>query len=1263
MTDPVTFHRHRGRLGPFSVRAKIAVLNSLLVAVVAVFVGAHVPTVIEHEILNSALRRCRQTTMMAGRIFIETLPQRRTLSIPETLVRVPFDSSVVYAGVFDAHGTLLAWQGPVAESSFSRSASALDRLTRDDRLLRTVESLIVQDHTIGTLVVGYDLQGDVDEIKAGIATFHVGGFILLILGIAASIIISRWLTRPLTALVRTMSSIAAGRLDARADATSNDEFGALGASFNSMVEHWTLASNELRNSEERFRTLVENLSEGITIVDADETVLYSNRAADEIFGEEQQGLVGCRITDYLESDQVTLLEQEVEKRRDGQRSAYELTIRRRDGLRKTIAITASPRSSSEGTYAGAQGIFRDITDRKLAEVRLKESEDRLRLALEAAEMGTWSWDFDSNRMVWSEQLERICGLQPNSFGGDPEEYLRMIPGEEQRRARRTMYDALYGWTKDLHTITHRIVRADGTTRWVEVRGTLYRLENGQPRRMAGTMSDITHRRMTEGALEAIVRGTATTTGREFFQDLVRELSRALGVRLAFVARVVHGPQPKIRTLAVADRGSVAPAFECDLHGSPCEHVFGRKPTAFPQGVRDLFPKNELLRDLRAESYFGVPLTSSTNEPLGILAVIGMDPIDDSDILSTIMTVFGARAAAELERLKAEENVTLLAHAVMSVSESVTIEDMSGTLIYANDAFVGTYGYARDEAIGRKRSDLVSIGDELAEEASPADSWRGERVHRRRSGTAFPVFVSTSLISGEGGDARGRVTIATDLTQSKQTEEQLRSTSEALRTVLEVSPLAILILNRDRTVEFWNQAAERMFGWTAEEVVGHPLPFIPPSLAAETARMQDAILAGGSITSVESQRLRKDGRLVEVSISSTGLPDGNGQIVRMMGILTDITERKRAEVEVRKLSVAVDQSQVSIVITDQRGVIEYVNPFFTRTTGYAREEALGQNPRVLKSGKTPVTVYEDLWATLISGREWRGELCNRRKNGELFWEYASISPVRDAQGVTTHYIAVKEDITDRKRTEEEVLRLNAELERRVVERTAQLQSANRELEAFSYSVSHDLRAPLRHVAGYVEMLRDHINGTLDPTSRRYLEAITGSAKRMGILIDDLLAFSRLGRTELRRHPVDAGELIKEVWAELEPDRAGRRVQFSVGTLPEVQADRMLLKQVFMNLLSNAIKFTRVRDEAIIDVTGSKADDDSGRSVFHVRDNGAGFDMAYADKLFGVFQRLHTVEEFEGTGIGLANVRRIIHRHGGTTSARGEPDAGAIFSFTL
>jgi light-regulated signal transduction histidine kinase (bacteriophytochrome) len=249
---------------------------------------------------------------------------------------------------------------------------------------------------------------------------------------------------------------------------------------------------------------------------------------------------------------------------------------------------------------------------------------------------------------------------------------------------------------------------------------------------------------------------------------------------------------------------------------------------------------------------------------------------------------------------------------------------------------------------------------------------------------------------------------------------------------------------------------------------------------------------------------------------------------------------------------------------------------------------------------------------------------------------------------------------RRANEEQVRQLNAKLELKVIERTAQLQESNQELESFSYSVSHDLRAPLRHILGFAELLGKSAGGGLDDKSRRYLRTIMEAAQKGGQLVDDLLAFSRLGRGELKRSRVDLVPLVDDLRAELAPEAEGRRVLWHVSSLPPVLGDPALLRLVLKNLLSNCLKYTRPRSEALIELS---AEESPREVVIHVRDNGVGFEMQYVDKLFGVFQRLHTSEQFEGTGIGLANVRRIITRHGGRVWAEGAVDEGATFHFTL
>jgi light-regulated signal transduction histidine kinase (bacteriophytochrome) len=286
--------------------------------------------------------------------------------------------------------------------------------------------------------------------------------------------------------------------------------------------------------------------------------------------------------------------------------------------------------------------------------------------------------------------------------------------------------------------------------------------------------------------------------------------------------------------------------------------------------------------------------------------------------------------------------------------------------------------------------------------------------------------------------------------------------------------------------------------------------------------------------------------------------------------------------------------------------------------------------------------------------------HRKDTGESWVGSYSFSPIRDNAGVIVGSVVVGRDITERRLAEEKIRELNDELEQRVIQRTSQLEAANKELESFSYSVSHDLRAPLRHINGFADILSKECNDQLTENARNYLNTIKDSARKMGTLIDDLLSFSRTGRAELKKSSIKMDLIVEDALTQIKTSITDRKIDWIISPMPEVHGDYNLLRLVWVNLLNNAVKYTRNKEKAVIQIGYM---DEKREIIFYIQDNGVGFDMKYADKLFGVFQRLHSTSEFDGTGIGLANVQRIILRHGGRTWAEAETDKGASFYFSI
>ena len=501
---------------------------------------------------------------------------------------------------------------------------------------------------------------------------------------------------------------------------------------------------------------------------------------------------------------------------------------------------------------------------------------------------------------------------------------------------------------------------------------------------------------------------------------------------------------------------------------------------------------------------------------------------------------------------------------------------------------------------------------------------------------------------------------------KQAEESLRQANQTLQALIDYSPLAIIMLDLDAHVLLWNKAGEKMYGWAAQEILGESINFLPEGKRHEQQIILERVAQGEILTNLESELIHKDGSRLLSSVSIAPLKDASGNVNGFMSISMDITERKKAEEALRESEERLRQiaSSLNEVIwlrdVETRRVL-YVNPAFEELTGQTCE-AFYKNPDIVIDAVHPDdrNMVINALDQQVEGVPYNLEHRIIHLNGGVRWVSSRSFPVRNAAGEVFRRASIMEDITKRKEAEEEVRLLNAELELRVIDRTAQLEAANKELESFSYSISHDLRAPLRAINGYTRILEDNYTRILDDEGKRILRVVSEQATHMGNLIEYLLAFSHLGKAKMNIVAVNMNKMVDEVFHELVDSAHPDRIKFSRSNLEDVKADPNLLRQVWVNFISNALKYSRNRPVAEIEVG---CDWDGNEVTYWIRDNGVGFDMRYVDKLFDIFQRLHKFEEFEGTGVGLSIVQRIVQRHGGQVKAVGKVGQGATFSFTL
>lgn len=378
-----------------------------------------------------------------------------------------------------------------------------------------------------------------------------------------------------------------------------------------------------------------------------------------------------------------------------------------------------------------------------------------------------------------------------------------------------------------------------------------------------------------------------------------------------------------------------------------------------------------------------------------------------------------------------------------------------------------------------------------------------------------------------------------------------------------------------------------------------------------------------------------------------LRTANIELEKHRNNLEELVEEQTGEL--RKLSIAVGRAFGSVIITDKNGKIEYVNQAFCKMTGFNHAEVIGKNPQLINSGKHPKQFFQELWETILSGHRWEGEICNKKKNGELFWIAQSISPVLDENGEISHFVGVSMDMTQRKKDAEQLKSYAIELQRN-----------NKELEDFAFIASHDLQEPLRKITTFGDRLIEK-TVDLDEHSRDYIERMGKSARRMKRFIEDLLLYSKVTTKQKPFELVDLEKKVKTVCEEMDHIIHSTHAVVNISNLPTIEGDNNQIHQLIVNLIFNSFKYKSEGKPPIINIFGKKKENNYWE--ISIQDNGIGFDEKYADRIFKPFQRLHGRSKYEGSGLGLTICKKIVERHNGTISALSKPGVGTTFILTL
>jgi PAS domain S-box-containing protein len=987
------------------------------------------------------------------------------------------------------------------------------------------------------------------------------------------------------------------------------------------------AEEALKESEERYRSLSQATSEGIAITE-DGVFIDINDQLLSMMGYEKDDLIGKKITDFVVPQDHHTVEERVSGKRE---DLNEVQVICKDG--HLISVEARPRVLEiEGRILRLTAI-RDITDRKQAEEDLRNSEARFRSLSQATFEGI-SITEEGVFIDVNEQLISILGYQREDLIGN--KIIDIIVPEHHQ----IVMENVAAKREDLYEV--QTVCKDGRIIDVEVRPRFMEME-GRTLRLTA-IRDVTERKKAEEALRK---------SEEEYKSTLNNLSIGVVVHDADTSILISNPEAhKILGLTsdqISGRKSADPVWNfvhddgriMKLKDYPVNQVVSKKEPLSNYITGIIRPDRDYVTWAHVNA---IPIFSDTNQI--------------EKVIVNFVDITERKQAEEALRESEEKFRNIVESSPMGMHMYQLEPD--GRLVFsgANPAADTKLGVDNSQFVGKTIEEAfppladTEVPQRYREAAAEGTPWYTEQItyEDEQIVGAFEVHAFQT--------SPGRMTaMFLDITERKKAAEALQESEEKFRNIVEASPMGMHMYSLELDGRFVfrgaNPAADKILGLDNSQFIGKTIEeSFPSSAGTELIERYRKAAAEGVPWFIEQTTYEDDKISGSFEVHAFQTSPG-----RMTALFLDITERKKAaealkesEVRLRTLSTATFEG---IAVTE-KGKFTDGNQQLADILGYELDEMIG-----LEVVKCVAPEDIDLVQGKIrSGVEEPYEHRALRKDGEVV--FVETRPkMMEIDGIPIRVTAIR-DITERKQAEEEIRKLNDELEQRVANRTAELEATNQELEAFAYSISHDLRAPLRAITSFSEILQQEYEEGLDKEGKIYLSRVQANARRMNQLIDDLLALSRLGRTEMRFITANLAHIAKRIYLDVSKQELDREIDFQIHDVPLVKVDTSLIEVALTNLLGNAVKFTCGKKTAKIRFGFQERKEGQ---VFYIKDNGVGFDMKYADKLFSPFQRLHTESEFEGTGIGLAIVHRIIQRHGGEIWADSKPGEGTTFYFTL